>query len=205
MATIRCKRVSYLQLWGRFATAEQNETQAEGIWELLGLREGSRILDAPCGYGRISRLLAIHGATVLGVDHSAELLGRAEADRDDVPLDRLRYFRADLRSLVRFHGLLAPNSSLRSQVVPADVSTTASAEPQRPLQLELWDTNPDRDRPAKRYACGRHPWAWLVRRVFKEDVTVCPRCQGRLRVIEIVTESEAIKRTEQGLCPIPPP
>jgi hypothetical protein len=107
--------------------------------------------------------------------------------------------------MVRFHGLLAPNSSLRSQVVPALAPTTAASEPQPPVQLELWDTNPDRDRPAKRYVCGRHPWAWLFRRVFKEDVTICPNCQARLRVVEIVTESEASKRAEQGLGPISPP
>lgn len=88
----------YLKLWSRFATDEQNEEQADGIWDLLGLREGSRVLDAPCGYGRISRLLATKGATVLGVDQSAELLGRAEADRGSVPSDQLRYLRVDLRS-----------------------------------------------------------------------------------------------------------
>jgi SAM-dependent methyltransferase len=88
----------YIKLWDRFATAEQNAKQADGIWELLGLREGSRVLDAPCGYGRISRLLAGKGASVFGVDQSGELLGRAEADRGDIPSDRLRYLRADLRS-----------------------------------------------------------------------------------------------------------
>jgi hypothetical protein len=108
--------------------------------------------------------------------------------------------------MIRFHGLLAPNCSLRNQVVPACPSTTiATAEPQLPAQLELWDTNADRDRQTKPYACGRHPWAWLLKRVFKEDVTICPNCQSHLRVIEIVTESEASKRAEQGLGPIPPP
>jgi hypothetical protein len=107
--------------------------------------------------------------------------------------------------MVRFHGLLAPNCSLRGQVVPASAPTTNASDTQLPAQLELWDTNADNDRPAKQYACGRHPWAWLLKRVFKEDVTICPKCQGRLRVAEIVTESEAIKRAEQGLGPIPPP
>jgi hypothetical protein len=107
--------------------------------------------------------------------------------------------------MVRFNGLLAPNCSLRGQVVPAVAPTTAASNTQLPVQLELWDTNPDCDRPAKRYACGRHPWAWLLKRVFKEDVTICPRCQSRLQVVQIVTESEAIKRANQGFGPIPPP
>jgi hypothetical protein len=108
--------------------------------------------------------------------------------------------------MVRYNGLVAPNCGLRNQVVPAVKPTTAAtAEPRLPAQLELWTTNVDRDRPAKRYACGRHPWAYLLRRVFKVDVTTCPKCQSRLRVVEVVTESEAIKRAERCLGPIPPP
>jgi hypothetical protein len=36
---------------------------------------------------------------------------------------------------------------------------------------------------------SRHPWAWLLRRVFAADVTTCPveGCEGRMRVLEIAT------------------
>jgi hypothetical protein len=80
------------------------------------------------------------------------------------------------------------------------------------IQLELWTVNRDGDLvpqppPAKRYACGRHPWAWLLRRVFKEEVTVCPKCQGSMRVSEIVTDPGTIARrlAQAGLGPMPPP
>jgi hypothetical protein len=40
----------------------------------------------------------------------------------------------------------------------------------------------------------RHPWAWLLRRVFAVEVLVCVHCAGKLRLVEIATEPEATKR-----------
>ncbi len=87
----------YLRVWGPAFTAEQSAAQADLLWKLLGLREGSRVLDAPCGYGRLSRPLAERGALVVGVDQSADLLAQAERDRGGVPESRLRYLHHDLR------------------------------------------------------------------------------------------------------------
>jgi SAM-dependent methyltransferase len=87
----------YLRLWGQDETAGVVAAQAEGLWKLLGLHEGSRILDAPCGYGRLSLPLAQRGAIVLGADQSPALLEHAERMRGDVPESRLRYLLHDLR------------------------------------------------------------------------------------------------------------
>jgi len=115
--------------------------------------------------------------------------------------------------MTRFHGLLAPNSSLRRQVVPRRASDDAG--PKEPVQLELFDVNRDCDTlgaqlpepPTKPYTCGRHPWAWLLRRVFKIDITVCPKCQASMRVSEVVTDPDTIARrlADAGLGPRPPP
>jgi SAM-dependent methyltransferase len=86
----------YLYLWSNFFTADQTERQVDGLWEILHLKEGSRVLDAPCGYGRISVPLARRGAVVLGVDQSAELLNHAEQGRGDLA-GSLGYKRHDLR------------------------------------------------------------------------------------------------------------
>lgn len=48
-------------------------------------------------YGRISRELAKRGAYVLGLDLSRDLLAEAERRRGDLPAERLRYQRHDLR------------------------------------------------------------------------------------------------------------
>lgn len=87
----------YLRLWGGFLTPERTAREVEGIWAMLDLKEGARVLDAPCGYGRIARGLAERGASVLGVDASDVQLARAEADRGDIPNEKIRYRLHDLR------------------------------------------------------------------------------------------------------------
>jgi len=87
----------YMQVWGTAGTA-RTTGEVEGLWSLLGLQAGARVLDAPCGYGRLSQPLAARGAIVLGVDQSAPLLAHAERNRDGVGGDRLSYRRHDLRA-----------------------------------------------------------------------------------------------------------
>ncbi len=86
----------YVRLWGVVET--RTPAEVEGIWAMLGLAAGTRLLDAPCGYGRLSRPLAERGARVLGVDQSSALLAEAERGRGELPADRLAFRRHDLRS-----------------------------------------------------------------------------------------------------------
>jgi len=51
--------------------------EASGIARLLGLRPGMRVLDVPCGCGRMSLALASSGILSTGVDQSRELLKAA--------------------------------------------------------------------------------------------------------------------------------
>jgi len=87
----------YIALWSGSLTPERSRAQAEGIWALAGLAAGSRVLDAPCGFGRIAKALAEMGATVLGVDAAQAQIDAAEQTRGDVGADRLRYRLHDLR------------------------------------------------------------------------------------------------------------
>ena len=88
----------YLKLWGPLFSEAENAKQAEELWAMLDLSPGCRILDAPCGWGRLSRPLALLGATVLGVDQSEPLLASAASARGDLPPERLRYLQHDLRT-----------------------------------------------------------------------------------------------------------
>jgi SAM-dependent methyltransferase len=90
----------YLRVWGAVVPAQRTEREADGIWQLAGLAAGSRVLDAPCGYGRLSHALASRGADVVGVDQSADLL----ADAATRPLPNLRYLRHDLRKPIADSG-----------------------------------------------------------------------------------------------------
>jgi SAM-dependent methyltransferase len=87
----------YISVWGSFTNAERTAGEVDGLWQLLALHEGSRVLDAPCGFGRLSRPLAERGANVLGIDQSEVLLQQAEKDRGGLNTERLRYLRHDLR------------------------------------------------------------------------------------------------------------
>jgi len=87
----------YIRLWSGSLTDDRTRTEADGLWALAGLAAGSRVLDAPCGFGRISRALAERGATVLGVDLAQAQVEAAEAGRGDIDAERLRYRCRDLR------------------------------------------------------------------------------------------------------------
>lgn len=67
----------YLRLWGSTLTPERSSAQADGLWSLLELTQGERVLDAPCGYGRLARLLAERGAVVTGIDASPRMIEEA--------------------------------------------------------------------------------------------------------------------------------
>ncbi|MEX1007344.1 MAG: methyltransferase domain-containing protein [Acidimicrobiia bacterium] len=64
-------------------TVEDPGTSA--LLELLGEVSGMRVLDLPCGEGRVARELARRGARVVGVDLSAAMLDRARAFESDDP------------------------------------------------------------------------------------------------------------------------
>lgn len=87
----------YLRLMSQAHSEEVNTGQASDVWSMLDLAPGCRLLDAPCGWGRLSRPLAAMGATVVGVDQSETLLEAAEAQRGELPESRLRYLKHDLR------------------------------------------------------------------------------------------------------------
>ena len=95
----------YRRIWAMARhTPERDATEAEGLWKMLGLREGARVLDAPCGYGRLSRRLAEKGAVVVGVDLSEPLLAAAEGERGELTQARLSYRRHDLRTPLALEG-----------------------------------------------------------------------------------------------------
>lgn len=90
----------YLRLWEGAEPAEKTAQQAEGLWKLLQLKVGSKVLDAPCGYGRISLELARRGAEVVGLDLSDDLLAEAGSRHQqflESTSTQLRYQKHDLR------------------------------------------------------------------------------------------------------------
>ena len=77
---------------------------------------------------------------------------------------------------IRYHGIFAPNSRFREQIVP---------KPQ-----EVCDETALID--SKKYPGSGKRWAQLLARVFGEDVLACPRCFSRMQLISFITERQAI-------------
>jgi hypothetical protein len=79
--------------------------------------------------------------------------------------------------MLRDHGVLAAHAKARAEVVPGRAASAASEPVQLGLGFEAASASEPSaasepastsDRPS------RHPWAWLLARVFAVDVMVCP-------------------------------
>ena len=88
----------YLAFYAADLNDETNDDEAAAIADLLQLEPGLRILDLPCGHGRIARRLAMMGARVTGIDRSELFLehARADAEDHDVSID---YRVGDMRTI----------------------------------------------------------------------------------------------------------
>src|SRR5262245_6872846 len=87
------------------------------------------------------------------------------------------------RHLTRYHGVLAPASGVRAQIVPAQEETTTLAPDLPP---------PPGCEPLR--TGGRHTWAALLWRVLGIDALACGRCAGRMKVVAAVFAPVEIRR-----------
>lgn len=81
---------------------------------------------------------------------------------------------------VRYAGVLASASKVRPRIVPKPAARRSSPT-----------VNDEADvRRAKVY----RPWAELLKRTFEIDVLSCPTCEGRMRLVAMVTEPKSVAR-----------
>ncbi len=88
----------YLYFYEESIDDEHSDADTAEILGLLELPPGSRILDAPCGHGRIARRLAAAGMEVTGVDLTPTYLEQARADPSP-PQGAVTYVDGDVRAL----------------------------------------------------------------------------------------------------------
>lgn len=88
----------YLYFYEESIDDSHSDADTTEILGLLQLPPGSRILDAPCGHGRIARRLAAAGMEVTGVDITPSYLEQARAD-PLLPASSVHYVEGDVRSL----------------------------------------------------------------------------------------------------------
>src|ERR1700691_2182669 len=88
----------YLYFYEESIDDAHSDADTAEILGLLELPAGARILDAPCGHGRIARRLAAAGMEVTGVDLTPAYLEQARADPLLRP-DTVTYLEGDVRDL----------------------------------------------------------------------------------------------------------
>jgi len=103
--------------------------------------------------------------------------------------------------LVRYHGVLAPNSKLRQRIVPK--------RRQRAPERHAAKRDHGEPMPAENRFEGQPlaplTWAQRLKRVFNIDITLCPRCGGTLRVIADITDPDVIQTILDQVAARPPP
>jgi hypothetical protein len=95
--------------------------------------------------------------------------------------------------MTRYYGVFASRHHLRARVIPS------SPQPLAPTQLPLlFETCLPKSLHEAMTTPRRLSWANLLSRVFAVDVTVCSKCGGRMKVLEVVTDPNAIARLLYG-------
>src|SRR5882672_10668810 len=74
-----------LDLWRKAIPPEQTTAEAEFLIDHLNCDPGARVLDVPCGNGRLSFEMAKRGLRVSGVDISAEFIEEARSIQSTLP------------------------------------------------------------------------------------------------------------------------
>ena len=87
-----------LELWKRAHSADESKGEAADLARALALERGERVLDVPCGHGRIALELAARGLRVTGLDASEEYVAEARRRADERRLPA-EFVLGDMRTL----------------------------------------------------------------------------------------------------------
>lgn len=87
-----------VDFWRAAMTPEITRAETDFLWSSLRLAPGMKVLDVPCGDGRLALELAERGCRVTGVDISPEFLAAARASAQERGLD-VSWRQADMRDL----------------------------------------------------------------------------------------------------------
>lgn len=87
-------------------------------------------------------------------------------------------------NMIRYHGCFAPNFKNRKFLVKKPVAKVVSPNGET---LTVGNLN------------ERLKWASMLKRVFEVDVTVCPRCSGRLEQIAVIKDKATARKIIESL------
>jgi hypothetical protein len=88
--------------------------------------------------------------------------------------------------VVRYHGILGPAAKDREKVVPTSPVLPAP---------DAAGTGESRDIDITKIPrVSQLPWAVLLKRVIMTDALTCPKCHGRMKILAVITEPDAIRK-----------
>ena len=106
--------------------------------------------------------------------------------------------------LVRYFGVLAPNSPYRDRVVPKTQPHDDTNESEKPNKkrasndpnesLSLCSTLPDDDDDSAGRTSRYIDWATLMKRTFGIDPLRCPKCEARMKVLAVISQPEVVSK-----------
>jgi ubiquinone/menaquinone biosynthesis C-methylase UbiE len=102
-----------VDFWRAVMTPEMTKAEADFFEKRLDVRPGGRLLDVPCGDGRLALELARRGYRVTGVDISEDFLAAARDSAERAGLS-IEWRRSDMRDLpweTEFDGAFCGGSS----------------------------------------------------------------------------------------------
>ena len=97
--------------------------------------------------------------------------------------------------LTRYHGVFAPSAALRARITPAGRGGSAGQRRRRKRRKGQASNSTKANSPDQ--TSPDHPiapltWATRLQRVFDIDITLCPHCGERLRVVADITQPDLI-------------
>jgi hypothetical protein len=99
---------------------------------------------------------------------------------------------------VRYSGALASASKVRPRIAPKQKPVTTEGEAGCVHHVLAYEM------PAEVSKRGPYrPWAELLKRTFHVDVLECPKCQGRMRLLAVLTEDHEVRRYLRGISEAP--
>ena len=132
-----------LDLWRAFVTPEMTSAEADALQRYLQVEPPARLLDVPCGNGRLAIELAVRGYVAVGVDLAGESVeeGKLEAERRGVVVDLRQGDMRDLTELGTFAGAYCWGNSFGYLEEDGNVAflhaASAALEPGARLVLEF--------------------------------------------------------------------
>jgi SAM-dependent methyltransferase len=87
-----------VEFWQAVIPEEATAADVAFLWKHLGLSSGSRVLDVPCGAGRLTLPLAARGCALTGLDISEQFLEAARASSAERDL-AIEWRQADMSAL----------------------------------------------------------------------------------------------------------